>query len=313
MQGQAVFRLRPSPPYTVTPHLESFTLPGRPTPCIYNPSTRTCRRLVRRWRGGHAPVAYSVRVAGEGWSPLLEVSVYMGSLEDARRLVEHIYNTAYRYPDVGLLAEACPGLRPLLDKAPGLRPLLAPSLWEALLRAIVSQQVPLRLANRFMACLVESLGGRVVVGGVSFYDVPLPGEVLGAGAEALRRCGLSRRKAEYITGLAGIVLGGYDLEGVADMEPWEAVRELCRIRGVGPWTAKLAYMAATGRLDILLGEDRSVSRGLVLAGCRLPLPEGLRGVEGLISYLAASLYESSRGARGAGRRSSPASLSPSPS
>ena len=125
-----------------------------------------------------------------------------------------------------------------------------------------------------------------------FYDFPVPEAMLRAGVSRLRNLGLSRRKAEYIIGIAeAIVKRGYDLERVGRLPPQEAVEELRVFKGVGPWTAKLAYMAYTGNLNLFLPEDLSVSRGLRLAGCRRELIVEAIDYAGLISYLAAMLYE----------------------
>ena len=115
----------------------------------------------------------------------------------------------------------------------------------------------------------------------------------------LRALGLSRRKAEYVNGVAeAIVKQGYDLEGVGELPPQEAVEELRKFRGVGLWTAKLAYMAYTGNLN-LLPEDLSVSRGLRLAQCREELLGKVTDYAGPISYLAATLYEHTPRRKGA--------------
>ncbi len=288
-----VITIAPKPPYTITPHLSQFTLRDQPTPCIYDSQARTCRRAVT-W-GVKEPVAYEARVVREGWDPLIEVQTYAGSERVAERVVRHVLNTDYAYPDVNSLINVCPGLKGILSRHPGLRPALNPSMWESLLKTIIGQQIPTRLANRITAKLTLTLGRKLVKEGKEFYDLPTPNDILSAGTDKLREVGLSRRKAEYVLGIAkAVVREGYDLEAVAKLRPEEAVEELRKFRGVGSWTAKLAYMACTGNLNLLLPEDLSVSRGLKLAGCREELIDGVLPHAGLISYLAANLYESLR-------------------
>ncbi len=285
-----VITIKPEPPYTITPHLSQFTLRNSPTPCVYDPEARACRRAVT-W-GVNEPVAYEARVIREGWDPLIEVRVYAGPKAVAEKVVRHILNTDYTYPNVNSLINACPGLAGILSKHPGLRPALNPSMWESLLKAIIGQQIPTRLASKITAKLTLTLGRKLVRGRKEFYDLPTPHDVLNAGADALRRAGLSRRKAEYVLGVAeAVVKRGYDLESIAKLGPEEAVEELMKFRGVGAWTAKLSYMARTGNLSLLLPEDLSVSRGLQLANCVKELNDDVRPHAGLISYLAAYLYE----------------------
>jgi len=285
-----VITIKPAPPYTITPHLSQFTLRDLPTPCIYDPEAKACRRAVT-W-GVKEPIAYEAKVIREGWNPLIEVHVYAGPKAVVEDVVKHILNTEYAYPDVNSLINACPGLKEVLGKHPGLRPSLNPSMWESLLKAIIGQQIPTRLASRITAKLTLTLGRKLVKEGKEFYDIPTPHDVLEAGVEALRNVGLSRRKAEYVLGIArAVVKDGYDLESVIDLSHDDAIEELRKFRGVGPWTAKLAYMACTGNLNLLLPEDLSVSRGLKLAGCREELISKAMPHAGLISYLAANLYE----------------------
>ncbi len=110
----------------------------------------------------------------------------------------------------------------------------------------------------------------------------------------LRELGLSYRKAEYIYGVAKLVTSGYDLEAIKYMDIEEAVKELKKIRGVGPWTAKLSLMASTGNLSLDLLEDKAVSKGLERAGLSKSdieeLMEKAREYIGLIMYLLALKY-----------------------
>jgi len=295
MSGYIVVKLRPRPPYAVTPHLDAFTLPGRPTPCL--PRGHCYRRIA----GG---VVYEACISGEPWKPLIEARVYRGTPLEAKEAVAHIYNTGLDYARfLDCLREA--GSRALLGLAErhlGLRPALNPTLFESLVKAIVGQQIPQRMALAITARLVEAYGPKTAIGGLEYYGFPEPAVLARAGLEELRGLGLSRRKAEYIVGLARLVEDGYPLEELRGEEPREAVEELQRIRGVGPWTAKLAYMAATGRLSLDLVEDRAVAGGLAgLGGGELEgVAEACGEYLGLVMYLAALAYEEAR-RRGASR------------
>ncbi len=289
---ESVAIIKPNPPYMITPHLRKFTLKDKPTPCIYDNLSRTCMRLVT-W-GVKEEVAYEVTVISEGWKPLIRIRVFKGSLETAVRIIEHVLNVKYMYPDISLLINACPGLREVVERYPGLRPALNPSVWESLVKTIVNQQIPIHLALRIISKLVEYLGRKITIDNSRriFYDFPTPEAILNAGVDELRGMGLSRRKAEYLTGIAeAIVKRGYNIERIGKLIPQEAIEELMTFRGIGPWTAKLAYMAYTGNLNLLLSEDLSVNRGLRLANCRKKFMIDVADYVGLISYLAAILYE----------------------
>jgi len=230
------------------------------------------------------------------WEPLIKVRVFACDPECTVKVVEHIMNVEYEYSDTSLLVRVCPKLREIIEKYPGLRPSLNPSMWESLVKAIVNQHVNMSLALRIISRLVVNLGMKLrTQDGEILYDFPSPEAVLRAGVTRLREMGLNRRKAEYIINIAEtIVRRGYDLEEIAKLPPHSAVEELMKFKGVGLWTAKLTYMAYTGDLNLLLSEDLSVSRGLELAGCPRKLPKEIMSYAGLLSYLAAFLYENSK-------------------
>ncbi len=283
--------IKPNVPYMITPHLRQFTLKDKPTPCIYDDVSRTYMRLVT-W-GTEEGVAYKATVISEGWKPLIKIHVYKGPLETAMRIIEHILNVKYVYPDTSLLIRTCPGLREVVERYPGLRPALNPSMWESLVKTIVNQQILVHLALRIISKLVEYLGKKINIDKSRiFYDFPTPEAILNTGIDVLRNMGLSKRKAEYVTDIAkAIVKQGYDLERIGKLTPQEAIEELMTFRGIGPWTAKLAYMAYTGNLNLLLPEDLSVNRGFRLANCRREFMIKAVDYAGLISYLTAILYE----------------------
>jgi DNA-3-methyladenine glycosylase II len=55
----------------------------------------------------------------------------------------------------------------------------------------------------------------------------------------LRTAGLSQRKAEYILDLAQrFVDRRLDPQSLLTMEPKKVVEELCKVRGIGRWTAE---------------------------------------------------------------------------
>ncbi len=82
-----IVELRPKLLHMITPHIRLFTLPDRPTPCIYN--SGCCHRMLQE-------LVYRVCVNGEPDDPLLRVKVYRGNAKDVRRLIEHVYSV---YPD----------------------------------------------------------------------------------------------------------------------------------------------------------------------------------------------------------------------
>ena len=135
--------------------------------------------------------------------------------------LESFYAFAATQP---LLARVVPALR-------GLRPPLAPDPFEALVTSITAQQVSLHAAFAIRGRFVELFGEQV--GRV--WSFPTRERVaLGDEAE-LADVGFSRRKAEYVVGLARADL---DLDALAALPDAEVKARLVALRGIGEWTAE---------------------------------------------------------------------------
>lgn len=123
-----------------------------------------------------------------------------------------------------------------------------------LVNAVVGQQISVSAA--------ESIWGRLC----SLVPEMDPENLLSAEEAALRQTGLSRRKVEYIRGIAKAFfedeLNEEKLEEMADAE---VKKQLCSLRGLGPWTADMFLIFHLNRPDILPVEDI----GLVNAASRL--------------------------------------------
>jgi DNA-3-methyladenine glycosylase II len=86
---------------------------------------------------------------------------------------------------------------------------------------------------------------------------PLTPERLNAtGDEVLRRAGLSRPKVRALRAVgAAIAEGRLDTDGLRRAGD-DAVREaLCRVKGIGPWTADIYLLACLGRADVFPARD----------------------------------------------------------
>jgi DNA-3-methyladenine glycosylase II len=113
----------------------------------------------------------------------------------------------------------------------GLRPPLAPGPFEALVTSITAQQVSLHAAFAIRSRFVELLGRRA--GRV--WSFPERERVALAEESELVGIGFSRRKAEYVIGLARAEI---DLDGLAVLPDAEVKAELVALRGIGEWTAE---------------------------------------------------------------------------
>ena len=131
-----------------------------------------------------------------------------------------------------------------------------PASFETLARAIVGQQVSRAAAS--------SIWARMEDGGVT--DIA---GVMSASFEDLTAVGLSRRKAEYLTGIAEEISSGrLNIDQLRAMSGVEVQTRLVAIRGVGAWTADnfrlfaLADMDAWPVKDVALQEAMKILKSL---------------------------------------------------
>ena len=121
-------------------------------------------------------------------------------------------------------------LRKLVPRLAGLRPPLAPDPYEALVSAISAQQVSLFAAFAIRNRMVERFG----VHGVHAYAFPSRERMAEASEQQLTELGFSRRKAEYVLGVAR---ADVDFEALRNLPDDEVKTNLTAIRGLGEWSA----------------------------------------------------------------------------
>jgi DNA-3-methyladenine glycosylase II len=210
-----------------------MTLLGLPEPYAFERSTERFRRWGRDaanvWHDGalwRAVAEREVRIASAGGGvdvePYdVEIGAVVRKLLGAEFELDPFYAFAATEP---VLACIVPSLR-------GLRPVLAPDPFEALVTSITAQQVSLHAAFAVRGRFVERFGVRV--GRV--WAFPARERVAAAEEDELTALGFSRRKAEYVVGLARSDL---DLDALALLPDAQVKARLTSLRGIGEWTAE---------------------------------------------------------------------------
>jgi DNA-3-methyladenine glycosylase II len=128
-------------------------------------------------------------------------------------------------------AQDDPVLARLTRELDGFRPPLAPDPFETLVTSITAQQVSLFAAFAIRNRLIERFGRRVG----QAYAFPTARRLRRAGEDDLLALGFSRRKAEYVLGLAQEPI---DLGELAALPDEEVKQRLVALRGIGAWTAE---------------------------------------------------------------------------
>jgi DNA-3-methyladenine glycosylase II len=143
-----------------------------------------------------------------------------------------------------------------------------PERFQALVRAIIFQQLAGAAAQTIYNRFVESFGGQ---------RFPTPAQVLAAPDQALRKVGLSRQKALYIKDLARHVANrSINFHRFRGMDDEEIIVELTRVKGIGRWTAEMFLMFNLWRADVLPVDDLGVRKAAMRAYGMREMPDAKR-------------------------------------
>ena len=171
-------------------------------------------------------------------------------------------------------------LRPLARRIRGVKPPRYPTLWEACVNAIVFQQVSLQAASSILRKIIRALGAPLTYGGSMFHEFPSVQNVRDAKDDLLLAAGLSGRKLATLRHSGdALVSGTLDEAMLEERASSDAIDLLCRVKGIGPWTATVILLRGLGRLDVFPMNDSSVARNLrlVAGSATLDVEQILRG------------------------------------
>ncbi len=212
----------------------------------------TYRRLLDL---GDAPALASVSSAGSVDAPRLAVRLTGAGLDEAA------VSKAKR--QLSWLLGCDQELRPFYDAVAGDAVLSdvvkqfygyhntrSASVFEALVQAVMGQQIATAVARIVRSLMVQHYGVHATIDGQDWHDFPRPESLAAASVEDLRQLKLSVRKSEYIQGIAQTALDAPEgLEELHELSDDEAVARLVALRGVGRWTAQWALVRALARDD----------------------------------------------------------------
>ncbi len=120
-----------------------------------------------------------------------------------------------------------------------------------LARSIVGQQISVKAAQSVWERLLEACPKMT------------PATVQKQGLAKLQSCGLSKRKAEYISDLAlHFRDGSVHEKDWSSMDDEDVIAELIQIRGIGRWTAEMFLIFNLLRPNILPLDDLGLLRGI---------------------------------------------------
>ena len=220
---------------------------------------------------GDKLVLASVRSVGSIDTPELTVEIKGDGLTSAEAAAAASNQVAWLLgtdQDLGpfyVLAGGDPTMSAISERFRGLHLPHTASVFEALVLAIMGQQIATNVARIIRTLFIETYGPRQSFDGQTYYAFPRPAILVAATVEDLRGLKLSWRKAEYIRGIAEAALeGALAPEQLAELGDEQVAQRLTELRGVGQWTAQWVLIRSLGRPDALpLGDlalRRAVSR-----------------------------------------------------
>lgn len=152
-----------------------------------------------------------------------------------------------------------PAFAPLAERLWGLKPPRTATVFEALVIAIIEQQIGLKVANLLQNRLVSRLGLTLSFGDLEFFALPSPQRIAGLDPQILRDLGLSMNKSRFILGIAdGVASGNLDPESLKKMATEEAREVLLSMKGVGRWTADYVLVRGLGRYEAVPVDDLGI-------------------------------------------------------
>jgi len=147
-----------------------------------------------------------------------------------------------------------PTLKPLIDQVVLKERTAHKTVYEALIRAIVFQQLSGKAASsihrRFLALFEDNF--------------PHPTRIQSLSLEELRAAGLSRQKSGYVKNVADFFLANNLLDKDWSTETDDAIiNQLTQIKGVGQWTVEMILMFTLKRMDVLPLDDLVIKNSMV--------------------------------------------------
>jgi len=208
-------------------------------------------------------VLLGVRSLGTTEKPRLLLQVYgepvVGDdvLEAAITTVRRTFTLDVDVSEFLALAERDPIFGTLITCLHGIRPILIPDPFEALIWAVIGQQINVAFARKLKMALVELCGRHLSLPGIGNYLLSPEPEVIAAlDIEQLRARQYSRQKASYVLELSrAAAVGELDLSLTASLPFEEAIASITRFRGAGRWTAEYVLMRGLGMRDSLPAGD----------------------------------------------------------
>lgn len=156
----------------------------------------------------------------------------------------------YTKAEVDYLGQRDERLKKAMDGIGMIKREMIPSFFEALMNSIVAQQI----SSAALHTVWQRMKSEI-------QDMSAD-NIANMSEEYLCGFGISGRKANYIIS-AATELKNVDISRLSSLDNEEFTRELCKLKGVGSWTAHMMMIFCLGRKDVFAVDDYGVKKGLM--------------------------------------------------
>jgi DNA-3-methyladenine glycosylase II len=154
---------------------------------------------------------------------------------------------------VAHLKSSDPVLGALIERIGPSRFRYRPATFDALVHAIINQQLSNKAAATIYGRLQDALAPKEVE----------PRGILRLSEDGLRQLGISKQKSAYLIDLAGKTRKReVDFEALPKLPDAEVLEKLTAIKGIGEWTVHMFLMFALRRPDVLPVGDLGIQNAI---------------------------------------------------
>ena len=240
--------------------LKFSLLPERPTPCIIKN-----QKWVRAVKIKGKLIPIIVGAKGSIEKPELFI-ITSKSISNKRLEIENFVGEFHGIKDVEELYNFMDNdavLRRIKEKMYGFgrAGLMSASIYEGIIKAMIQQQISLKVAESITANLVERHGEKIKFFEEYAYEFPDADTLANLDLNELRKCGLSWRKAEYIKEFSMEVVNGFNPESLRNKSYEEIIEILTPFKGIGRWTAEIVMVACIGK-NVIPADDLGVRKAI---------------------------------------------------
>jgi len=203
-----------------------------------------------------------LRVTGSGTvdDPQLNVDIVTssGGVDDAVVIesIQHVLPTEHDWSPFYSVSQNDLKLWGVVEPLVGLPELRTASVFEALMQTVIEQQISWVTAQKAQRWLVEWVGNKLEYEGYVHYAFPTAEQIAAATVDDLKPLKITFKRMALMIDLASqIASGQLDLEGLREVSPDNAYKQLMAIKGIGHWTAAVTLERAFGHTDWVAYND----------------------------------------------------------